>query len=104
MPKNLEEYLRKEISVEDFKKMKFRGKLKCYAYDWACNIFWWPGLVGLFAGTVIGYNLHASSGYGGADQLNSTFVSIFIGSMVVPALRTGYCMARDYRMIKKIKK
>jgi len=104
MPKNLEEHLKKEMSIEDFKKIKFRDKLKLYAYDWACNILGWPAIGGPIAAFA---NLYFAKDNKGSicNSIDSYFVStafyFFAGAAVVSALRTAYRISRDYRMIKK---
>ena len=103
MAKNLEELSSREITIDVFKRLRFRGKLKLCSYDWACNMAWWPGYLGIFAGGVIKYNPYALSSYGRADNLINTVAPFLAGAAIVSALRTGYCIAKDSRKIKKIK-
>jgi uncharacterized membrane protein len=104
MSLDLEELAKKEITTDDFKKMKFRGKLKCYAYDWACHIVWWPGWVAATAAPLANsyftrnnYDDIIFSGFNGIFKY--VLMPVLAGAMAVSALRTAYWMASDYRRI-----
>lgn len=108
MPEKLENILKKEVAIEDIKKMKPLDRFKYYSSDWVFNIVWWPGWIGgplgTFANTYFTKNNCGEiSNYGLNSILNSVLVPFLSGAMIASALKTGYDIARDYNKIKKIK-
>lgn len=108
MPKNLKEIIDKEITIDDIRKMNFKEKIRYYSGNWACHIVLWPGWIGGPAGTFINTFINKGGAenvrYSPVNILNYVLAPFLAGAAIASALRTGYCIARDYRKIKNIKK
>jgi hypothetical protein len=105
MQKRLEDCLEKEVTFEDFKKMKLRSKLKCYTYDWAYHTMMWPGWIGGPLGFIANCYFEGNKDNNIPDCTfngiyGNVLVPIFVGAMTASALRTAYCVARDYVKIR----
>lgn len=106
MPQKLEE-LAKEITIEDIAKMNPLDRCKYYSFEWVFNTVWWPGWIGGPVGTLANVAIMGSKNcdsYQSMDRSIPLILGTFLGgAMIASAVRVGYNILRDGRIIKKIK-